>query len=956
MSIGELKHIQLPESLALRTESSVRVVELYRQFIQRVIKSAPSHVQAFEDVLVAQLVVLPSPEFALVHLDRFIESTFSASSFIHDVVQHPVLLELFFRLVCSSNYLADVLVRDPELFRWITSTESVSDDEGTPSYMDSSRETFARFQSHDRRLDALKRFQRRTLLRIAMRDIMGKADLKQTTRHLSALADSIVCVLLDEAIRLVEKRYGYELHRGIVIFALGKLGGNELNYSSDIDLMVLYDRNDALSESFATHDLVLRVVEQLIRFLTDVTSEGFFYRTDFRLRPDGNAGPLAISFAAAKHYYESRGQLWERQMLIKARVIAGNTQSGESFLEELRPFVYPRTPLFPVSKLLSDISRRLSERWDEELNVKHCKGGIRMIEFSVQALQMLFGPKENSIGVQGTLDALARLVEKGIVAEDEGRQIEDCYRTLRRIEHAVQLEAFEQTHTIPSNEGKRTELAMKLGFDSGDQFMSEFQRVRETVIRFYEQVFSTTDHSSPAMSSRLSDAGFRDPVKAEGLLDSMRRGDDRRPVTLRQQERIDAMLGQLLEVIGGENLPDECFSELVLLFSRTPSPDLVLSMLESPNSRRLLIRLAAHAPAFLRKVTMHPIVFESLVGGWSAQSMPADDLHTLKLLHETDALGRFLCGDISFEECTRRVTEVSDHCLTTIAQRVAQSYENPAFAIIALGKYGAFERIPGSDLDIVFIFEPSEKFQAEYAQELATKLLSELQSTKGGSMLYEVDARLRPEGRNSPLAVSFDSYRNYWNRRAEFWERMALIRSRCVAGNERLCNELDEFHSGIRRETSLGKEQIESVIHLRRRMEPVTRFNQRDFFDLKLSSGGLVDIEFFVQLQLIHCQLTAHSLGNTLSALRALADYIPEHFAQVQSLEGDYRTLRVMQLYLRVLLDTPSNVVPPQIEKRALLARAMDWGNVAEFDAFIRTLRTRVRKAFDAMTAGYLNS
>lgn len=956
MSIGELAHIQLPESLALRTESHERVEGLYRQLIHRVIKSTPTQIQAFEDILVAQLVALPSPEVALVHLDRFIESTFSASSFIHDVIQHPVLLELFFRLVCSSNYLADVLVRDPELFRWITSTENVSDVEATPSYMDIARETFNRFHSLDRKLDALKRFQRRTLLHIAMRDIMGEADLKPTTRHLSALADSIVCVLLDQAVRLVEMRYGYALRNGIVILALGKLGGNELNYSSDIDLMVLYDRNDAFSESLTTHDLVLRVVEQLIRFLTDVTSEGFFYRTDFRLRPDGNAGPLAISFAAAKHYYESRGQFWERQMLIKARAIAGNTPFGESFLEDLRPFVYPRTPLFPVSKLLTDINRRLSERWDEELNVKHCKGGIRMIEFSVQALQMLFGPKENSIRVQGTLDALARLVEKGIVAEDEGRNLTGCYRTLRRIEHAVQLEAFEQTHTIPGDKGKRTELAMKLGFDSSDQFMSEFQRVREAVIRFYEQVFSATEHSSPAMSSRLSDAGFRDPVKAEGLLDSLRRGDDRRPVTLRQQERIDAMLRELLEAIGRESLPDECLSELVLLFSRTPSPNLVLTMLESPNSRRLLIRLAAHAPAFLRKVTIHPIVFESLVGGWGALSMPLGDLHALKMMHETDALGRFLCGDLSFEECTRRVTEVSDQCLAEITQRVTQAYGNPAFAIIALGKYGAFERIPGSDLDVVFIFEPSESFRAERAQELATKLLSELQSTKDGSMLYEVDARLRPEGRNSPLAVSFDAYRDYWNRRAEFWERMALIRSRCVTGNERLCNTLNEFHAGIRRETALGKEQIESVIHLRRRMEPVTRFNQRDFFDIKLSSGGLVDIEFFVQLQLIHYQLTAHSLGNTLSALHALADHAPAHRVQIQSLEEDYRTLRVMQLYLRVLFDTPSNVIPPQIEKRALLARAMDWGNVAEFDAFIHTLRTRVRKAFDAMTAGYLNS
>ncbi|NOY05719.1 MAG: hypothetical protein GXO82_03660, partial [Chlorobi bacterium] len=461
----------------------------YDEIIRRVVQVLRAGVAEFDRYLLEELETAPDPTACLVHFQRFLDTSFSERNILSDFTRYPVLLHTFIRLTGYSAFLADVLVRDAELFRWLTASDtlqrSIRKDE-IELEIERARALFETKRSRDR---ALRRIHRRNFLRIAARDILGKSDLRGTVASLTILAESFIAAALEETLPELASRFKFHPDCPFVVMGLGKLGGRELNYSSDIDLICIYD--DCGRNSSEKHqEFFSALVQGMVRFLSGHDVEGFMYRVDLRLRPEGGAGLPAISLSAAMAYYESRGSFWERQMLIKARPVAGDQSLGERFLELVKPFIYPRTRLDLPGEVFERIHADRQKSLSGESNVKHRRGGIRDIEFLVQALQLEHGSSEPSVRCTGTMPALNALMKAGYLSENDGTILRDAYTYLRKVEHLLQLERNVQTHELPASPSERVVFARKLGLENWSELQSRLEQLCDSVAMIQGRIFA----------------------------------------------------------------------------------------------------------------------------------------------------------------------------------------------------------------------------------------------------------------------------------------------------------------------------------------------------------------------------------------------------------------------------------------------------------------------------------
>ena len=631
-------------------------------------------VAVLETLLDRELAELPLPERALVHLDRFLEASFNPGGILDDMLRDPMLLRDFFRLVSASRWLADTMVRDANLFRWLLTTDVLTQAPTPAALAEQAALLERRHPAGRQRENALRRMQRREMLRIAAADVLGLKPMKDVLSELSALADATVDAAWSAAHALYEQRHGRAVGTRVAILALGKLGGRELNYSSDIDLMFVFEDADD-----DTQQRVVAVVKDTVRILTDVTQEGMLYRTDLRLRPDGGVGALALSLPATLAYYESRGALWERQMLLRARACAGSVDFGEQVLRALTPFVYPRTSMRLPSALAADIRARLAERAQLERNVKHMRGGIREIEFSLQLLQMLHAPRLPELRTPSTLQSIDALAAASLLTLEEEALLRDAYMFLRRLEHALQLEAFEQTHDLPSGDDDRQRIAWLLQLSSVPLLSERLEGTRSAVRRICEKILDT---GSDDRESALP-ASFSTPERSLRLLADLLDGRNSNPRSGADRDRLRRLRETLLRDCGEEALPDQARAALEELLHRTSVPSAVIGLLEEMPSRRMLLRLASLAPFMLRRLERDPFALELVFTGYEESGL---DTGRLQLIRDSGALGRLLLGDGDLREASAEWTRTADLALQR-ALRDSGGDELP-FAVLALGKYG----------------------------------------------------------------------------------------------------------------------------------------------------------------------------------------------------------------------------------------------------------------------------
>ncbi|HEY6952400.1 MAG TPA: hypothetical protein VI758_08320, partial [Bacteroidota bacterium] len=733
-----------------------------------------------------RLAATPDPRRALNNFLRFITSGFT-SALLHEVHSQPVLLEIALTLFGHSQYLADILVRSPELFHWLTTTNALLVPRNTDDFRNDARAAVALFERIDKKFDALKRFQRREILRISARDILKEADLATVTRELSGLADSIVDAAVSIGLEDLTKRLNAQLQSTFAVVGLGKLGGEELNFSSDIDLMFVYGEDGEIDfgaeRIHSYHEYYCRVAEFVVKRLSEHTNEGHLYRIDMRLRPDGASGPLAMSRAAYMNYYESRGELWERQMLLKARIIGGNREIGERFLEDLRPFVSPSTVLRNPLEEIRSIKTRIESNLHGELNVKLSKGGIRDVEFVVQALQLMRHDGREGWNEGNTLKAIAKLQSVSLLSNQEARHLRNGYEFLREVEHRLQLLHGTQTHELPVGREELNMLAKRMGFKTPTAFETKLAQTQKQIRRIYDSVFEskpvnqggskTLRHLSREDIERLVlRHQFIDPKEAVKILEIMRF-----EIPPMNNPEIFRMLFGCLRRTGA---PDWALRNLQLLSTSRAFLKSADQIMSNSRSLELLVKICARSRRTAGQMAAEPLFFESFLGraedffrpgiewGFLLQSDPL----RFRLFNEDKTIISFLAGESTIGDCAREFSMIADAIVHNVLNGIVGRYPNlrNRFCLVGLGKYGGEEIFAGSDLDVLVLHRRSgDTDVVNEAETAAMEFIAAFSSDRG--KLYDVDLRLRPEGKNAPLATDISFYEKYLEDRADEWEK-----------------------------------------------------------------------------------------------------------------------------------------------------------------------------------------
>jgi [glutamine synthetase] adenylyltransferase / [glutamine synthetase]-adenylyl-L-tyrosine phosphorylase len=905
--------------------------------------------------LKADVRATPHPRRALTSFHRFLMTGFS-SAWLRDFEAHRLLQRILLELSSQSQFLADILVRNPELFRWLTSSNVLTLTKTRNEYTTEASDAIGLFQRSEKKLDSLKRFQRRELLRIGARQILKEADVSTTSGELSALADAITGAVLSMAYDQMRESVEGKLPMDLAVIGLGKLGGGELNFSSDIDLVFVYDKDGPMKGSSSRlstlHEYYCRVAEYVVRRLSEHSDEGHLYRVDMRLRPDGGTGPLAMSRAAYLAYYEERGELWERQMLIKARLIAGEDRVGEGWLEDIQPFIYPKTLLSSPLEEIAKIKLRIESNLDGEKNIKLESGGIRDIEFTVQALQLLNGGTIASLRTRSTLAALRELVSSKQMGEREGKDLDAAYRFLRTVEDRLQLLHGLQRHNIPESPEERRILARQLGFKSAAAFSGKLALHQTRIRKGFDSVFGKKSGARSNVPTGEKSVGIS-LLRKIGVQDANSARSNLAAIVKEVAELEDpARLNLFLDLLRKHKAPDWALKNFLTLASSAPIKRTLQQAVLNDKLLDLLVLVAARGSRASSLLAREPLLFETLLGrpedlldsGSCWTFLKSSDLTRYRLYNEFKAVLRFIVGECSAQAFTRELGmlagEIVEYAFHQSAEEMGGSRSLP-IALMALGKFGGEEISVGSDLDLILLFKEKGGTQAKTINAFGRTLREKL------GHAYEVDFRLRPEGKNSPLATDIDYYRDYLEGRASLWERQSLTKARFVVGDPALGEELAKLVKSFAYDRPLPQGWKKEIVSMRDRMAQ-ERSRSRETNDLKIGIGGLVDLEFLIQSVQLRCGSGNPGLAkaNTFDAIDSMRDlklFKPYH---LKTIRANLEYFRRLEAFVRINSEVTDFVLPVEEDRLQAVAAGMGISSIAALRSSIRGKRTSNRKLF----------
>lgn len=873
--------------------------------------------------------------------------------------------------------------------------------------------------------ERIARFRRAVWLekaRIALRELLptslGGAHVETTSLELSQLADAVLGLALREAEAETEERYGPPLRADgeraeLVVLGMGKLGGNELNAGSDVDLIFIYDTDEGESR-VSLHEHFTRVTRRLVQLIDTPSADGLIWRVDLRLRPEGSQGPLVNSVAAAERYYETWGRLWERSALLRSRRSAGSVKLGQLLEREvITPFVFRHEVDPQIAAGLADLVHRSRRELSPSLerDLKLGPGGIREAEFFVQSLQLIWGGQQPLVRKKNTLEALARLRNRGLVSDREARSTASAYVLLRKVEHRIQWMTGLQTHLLPEEGPELERLARSLRFPKAEVLLSELERARADVHRVFQAL---APHSSPvSRPSRYAalvaalDSG-RDALLAasegvypnadvvEHLLALARRPDDLLGAVTR--ERYPSLAERVLEAVATSSDAEQAAQYLRSFFARFLSPaPYVAALAEDPIALRRLVTVLGASVFVGEALTARPDFADVVLFGEDVVTSPSeaveseiqaqlaalpDDaepyerqealvtgLRIAKRRLMVEVAAADLEGTLGMREVMLLLSLLADEEL----QRAAEFELGPGssgLAVIALGKLGGRELGYGSDLDVLFIYDPQKAPNPEeagaYFARKAQRIIHLISEPNAAGPGYDLDTRLRPSGSQGMLVTSLESFARYHAVRLEgaaelgpgvqwsgaAWERQTLLRARYCAGDRALGERAIQIAE--RAAYDAGAPPAGELRRLRARMEKELGRERSDRYDLKTGRGGLLDVEFAVQwLQMVHGKDPAVRTTDTTEAIEALyrRGYLAR--AEYETFREGYRFLRRLEQRIHVLRGAGSSAL--ELRSRGLqhLARRMgyrDGPGERALDQLLeryRDVTTEVREAFD---------
>lgn len=835
------------------------------------------------------------------------------------------------------------------------------------------------------RFDAfLRRTRNRHMLRICLQELWD-TDVRRTSRALADLADACIhATFLHHRAHLLAQHGLTDSPCRAVVIGMGKLGGMELNFSSDVDLIYVYEHDDGVVGDLTHHQIFVKLFERITRSLNQVTEHGFVFRVDLDLRPEGKPGPLANSLAGLERYYETWGRTWERAAWIRARPVAGDLDLGREVLEVLRPFVFRRSmdlsqveALVEMKAEIDRVQRRKARKG--EIDLKLGRGGIREAEFFVQAHQLLYGGRQPELRVQGTLDALEALVAKGLVSAQTRNRLDAAYRWLRRVEHRIQLVDEQQTHRLPADPDSLAHLAHTFGLDP-QGLTSEIGRHTTEVSALFEALLGRVDDDEP-LPEALEVVLDPEATEPERMDAAHRLGAVRPDAALAAIDRCRRTPGtpmhpspnptgmRLLKDCFESPLPDRALASLPAFLSQLRRHGSYVAQLERPSLRRGVARLLGTSELLARILTSDPRLLRLVI---LQSNLPGPD-QLPELLRESvdpDAdterklvqLRKFkqqeilrtavfdLAGALPLADVEARLTRLAEclleACLDLACQDVKARYgeapRDAALVLLASGALGAAEISYRTDVDLAAIYVGEGKTSGgsrgcitttELWTRVVQRLVSFLTLPMEGGDLYPVDMRLRPSGNQGTLLTSLRGFASYHSGKARLWERQALVRTRALFGGPAR----SQVEQALQAAAYDGPPPNRDEIHaMRLRLVQEHEGSERPDTDLKFGPGGLVELQFMLQYLQLREGRTRPELRTPYArqALQALADAGVLEPQTVAKLIQSYDRLRREQNLMRLLQDS-------EVHRRHAARRAQ------QDEMPLQEARDRIRQAYE---------
>ncbi len=933
-----------------------------------------------------------------------------AKTFKTLLISYPTVATLLESLTESSPYLWELASRDSaRLLRLL----GADPDDYLPQVLAANSRAVAVTSDEAEVKRLLRHMKSDAALLIALADIGGVWPVMRAIRALTDLADSAVDAavrfVLAEAARaglLTPKDKAYP-HRdsGYIVLAMGKMGAFELNYSSDIDLIVFYDpAASAVPRSIEPAALFVRITQRLVKLLQERNADGYVFRTDLRLRPDPASTAIAISTPAAISYYESAGQNWERAAMIKARACAGDIAAGETILNELSPFVWRKYLDFASVADVHAMKRQINayrghgEIAVEGHNIKLGRGGIREIEFFAQTQQLIAGGRNPHLRDRDTLTTLDKLAHDRWIDAAARDDMKAAYVFLRAVEHRLQMVNDEQTQTLPADRAGLERFARFLGFANRDAFakilLDHLDKVQRHYVRLFEnapraaqqELSFPPDADDRKTLDRLAELGFRSPLEASHIVRHWLTGGHGSLRGEFARSHLVAVLPALLDQIGRTDNPHATLVLVDRFLTNLHAPARLLSLLrQNPNLIALITLVLGIAPRLADTLARNPQAMDALVDPSFFGALPDDaelgkrlDAALAQSRYDEDLLERIrmfgleymfligvriLSGTVTARAAGEAFAGLADTVIHAEHRAVAANFATThghmrggETAVLAMGKLGGREMTASSDLDLILIYDFDEKtpesngkrplYGAHYFARLTQRLINSLTAQTNYGALYQVDMRLRPSGRAGPLATQIGGFISYQESEAWTWEHMALTRARVVSASPEFRARVEKVIREILRRRRDPSQIAGDVVEMRAAI--AQEKGDRERWDLKYAAGGLVDIEFIAQyLQLVHAHeqpsILDTSTARVLDKAWALR-VLPVEEAEV--LRPAVQLYQDLTQILRLCLVGPFDAKTARAGLLRLLARAADVPDFAALDATLIETQAKVRASF----------
>lgn len=862
----------------------------------------------------------------------------------------------------------------------------------------------------------LRRTKGRAALLIALADIVGAWPLEKVTGALSDLADGCVRLAVQTLLREAAAKGEIKLADvtdpergcGYVVFALGKHGGRELNYSSDIDLLVLFDEEAMpYTGKRSCAEFAVKLTRDLVKIMQERTADGYVFRTDLRLRPDPGSTAIAVSRSAAAIYYESYGQNWERAAMIKARHVAGDASTAAGFLKDLEIFIWRRSLDFYALQDIHSIKRQIYAHKGGGTvtvpghNIKLGRGGIREIEFFAQTQQLIWGGRKPEARSTQTIAALDALTHMGVVSAPVRDDLARCYEYLRRLEHRLQMVSDEQTQKLPSDEAGLSHIATFMGYQNPEAFSNSVMDTLRTVESHYAALFEdsptlgiegnlvfTGTEDDPDTLQTLRKLGFQNPSMVAAAVRVWHTGRAKATKSLRARQLLTELMPRLLQAFGKTSEPDAALTRFDHCMNQINSGVQLLSVFYSnPNLLDFIADIMGDAPQMAEDITRNPALLDYVLDPGFFQPLPTlaelqaeasrvtgislhldvaiDACKQWSNEHRFQVGAQVLRGLMDPIEASHAITDITEAALSALIPRLQNEFANQygripgsELGIIAYGKLGSRELTPSSDLDVVVVYTGSEdaasvggdkSFPASaYYIRLAQRFVSALTSMTQQGRMFDVDLRLRPHGDKGPLACSTEAFAKYQATDAWTWEHMALTRTRVISGGPKVRAEINAaIHAGLYKPREPDAALV-AIADIRAKMRQSQ--NSIGAWNIKRMPGGLIDTEFIVQSLLLRDPQTydteAPGIAAAISRLKARSHLSP---AQAEALATAFDLWSRLMTMLRLTLPDDAAQPPFPAGLARKLATTAGMADIAALEAHMAKTAAAVADIYDTI-------